>query len=189
MIYKLRWDRERFLTFDISPDDIEYIIGDFFLLDEPIWADFWKPINATFFDDSDSGKAISIPDITVWPGNACLALNAVAYKKLNLHIKAYGEFLRIESEGNPYWLFHSTKRTGFDLVDEKNSKRTINETGYVEMQALSFNEKQCKEELIFLSEFSDYRDMYCTEEFKTLVEKSGLKGLYFSTDLACVNEP
>ena len=189
MIYKLRWDRERFLTFDISPDDVEYIIGDFFLLDEPTWADFWKPMNATFFDDSDSGKAIRVPDITVWPGNACLALNARAYDKLNQYLIGYGEFLPIVSEGKPYWLFHSTRRTSLDLIDAKKSARTINQTGYVEMQALSFVESKCAEELVFLSEFSDYRDMYCTEKFKALVEESNLEGLYFSVDLACVNEP
>ncbi|PUA26447.1 MAG: hypothetical protein B0W54_22065 [Cellvibrio sp. 79] len=189
MIFKLRWDREKFLTFDISPDDIEYVLGDFFLLDEPLWSEFWKPLNATFFDDSDNGKAIKVPDITVWPGNACLALNAIALEKLNHYLKGYGELLPIESEGNPYWLFHSTKQTNLDLVDLEKSARTISETGYVEMQALTFNEKKCADELIFLSEFSDYRDMYCTEEFKQLVESNGLKGLYFSTDLACVNEP
>jgi len=75
-----------------------------------------------------------------------------------------------------------------EYIDSTKSHRTIDITGYVDMQALSFKEESLEGKLIFQTEFNNYRNMYCTGRFKTLVEKLGLKGLYFSTDLACVNE-
>lgn len=130
-----------------------------------------------------------MPDISEWFGHNCLALNQTAYDKLKSHLEKYGELLPTHSEGIPYWVFHSTQKTGMEHIDLDNSARSIDETGYVDMQSLAFKEETLKDQLVFQTEFSNYRNMYCTEEFKKLVESNGLKGLYFSTDLACVNEP
>lgn len=189
MIYKLRGDRQNFLSFDIDPLQIELMLGDYFLLHQPTWADFWTPLNASFYDDSDGQNAIKVPDITVWGTENCLALNQKAYEHLKAHLVNFGELLPIECEGIPYWLFHSTNKTGMEFVDLDQSARQVDEVDYVEMQALVFKEKALKGQLVFQTEFSNYRNMYCTEELKTLVEKLELKGLYFSTDLACINEP
>lgn len=85
-------------------------------------------------------------------------------------------------------MFHSTEKTSLEYINSTKSHRTVDITGYVDMQALVFKEKALEGKLIFQTEFNNYRDMYCTEEFKILVEKLELKGLYFSIDLACVNE-
>lgn len=188
MIYKLRFDPHNYLNFYIDAVDIELILGDFFLLDEPQWAEFWKPLNGTFSNDSDNQNLTAVPDITEWFGHNCLVLNQKAFDALNQQLAAHGELLPIQSEGKPYWLFHSTTKTGMDKIDESKSTRTIEETGFVDMQSLSFKEETLKNQLVFQTEFSNYRNMYCTEEFKTLVESNGLKGLYFSTDLACIDE-
>lgn len=189
MIYKLRANRDKYLNFFIDPYDIELVMGDYFLLGQPTWADFWKSVNATFYEDSDHGGALLMPDITVWGTSNCLALNQKAYDALSVTLQPFGEFLQVTSEGIPYRVFHSTLQTGLEFVDETKSKRTIDEVDYVEMQSLVFNEKLLEKKLIFQTEFNNYRNMYCTEAFKSLVESKGLKGLYFSTDLACVNEP
>ncbi len=189
MIYKLRHDRENFLSFDISAYDIEYILGDYFLLDKPLWAEFWQPINATFFDNSDEQNVIAMPDVSEWFGYNCLALNQKAFEILRSHLEKFGEFLPTQSEGILYWIFHSTKKTRMEHIDLNNSSSTTDETGFIDMQSLVFKEKTLQGQLIFQTEFSNYRNMYCTEEFKNLVESNGLKGLYFSTDLACINEP
>jgi hypothetical protein len=188
MIYKLRADRANYLNFYIDAYTIEKTIGDFFLLYEDQWVDFWKPVPGTFSDDSDANNVVKVPDITVWETENCLALNQNAYDKLKQHLAGIGELLPVECEGTPYWLFHSTNKTGMEYVDLDESERQVDPVDYVEMQALVFKEEALKGQLVFQTEFSNYRNMYCTEEFKTLVEKMELKGLYFSNDLACINE-
>ena len=188
MIYKLRADRANYLNCYIDSYTIEKTIGDFFLLHEDTWADFWKSVPCKFVDDSDAHTAIKVPDITVWETENSLVLNQNAYDKLKQHLAKVGELLPIECEGTPYWLFHSTNKTGMKHVDLNQSARQVDEVDYVEMQALVFKEDSLKDQLVFQTEFSNYRNMYCTEEFKTLVESNGLKGLYFSTDLACIYE-
>lgn len=81
------------------------------------------------------------------------------------------------------------KKTSIEYVDKTKSIRTIDAVGFVEMKSLVFSEKLLTQEIIFQTEFSNYLNMYCTENFKNLVESNGLQGLYFSTDLAGVNEP
>ncbi len=188
MIYKLGHDRERYLSFDISAYDIEYILGDFFLLDETLWAEFWQPMNAAFYDNSEEQNTVFMPDISDWFGYNCLALNQKSYEKLKSHLEKHGEILPIQCEGIAYWLFHSTVKTGMEYIDLNKSERSIDETGFVDMQALEFKEEALKSKLVFQTEFNNYRNMYCTEEFKRLVEENGLNGICFSTDLACLTE-
>lgn len=189
MIYRLRFDRFNYLVFDISAQEIEYKLGDFFLLQEPLWKDFWKPLEAKFSDDSDDGNTINLPDITCWFTDR-LALNQTAYKALASTLAPYGEILPVTCEGIPYWIFHPTKKTGMDAVDlNKSEREVIEECEYIGMQALVFKEEKLEHLLIFQTEFNGFKNIYCTEKFKSLVEKAGLKGLLFSTDLACINEP
>lgn len=189
MIYKLRADRQKYLNFYIDAYVIEKIIGDFFLLHQERWVDFWKPVPVAFADDSDSKNVVLPPDITVWATENCLALNQKAYDALKSHLDPFGEFLPLKPDGNPYWLFHSTRKTDLTHVDSDRSIRSVDEVDFVEMQSLVFNERSLKGELVFQTEFSGYKNMYCTEEFKSLIDHYQLAGLIFSTDLACVHEP
>jgi len=188
MIYRLRFDRFNFMTFDIWPEEVEAKLGDMFILDAPRWKEFWQPLNAQFTDMSDSGGVFKVPDITCWFTND-LALNQAAYDSLSKVLAPYGELLPCKCEGIPYWVLHVTHKTGMDAVDLSKSERIVEAGGYIDMQSLVFNEKKLDGLLIFKTEFSNYRNIYCTEEFKSLVENSGLKGLLFSTDLAGINEP
>lgn len=90
----------------------------------------------------------------------------------------------------PYWVLHVTKKIGLDAVDlSKSEREVIEECEYIGMQSLVFKEEKLKDLLLFQTEFSGYKNLYCTEKFKALIEKSGLKGLLFSTDLAGIYEP
>ena len=186
MIYKLRANREHFLNCYISPDEIEAKIGDYFLLDEPLWTPFWKPVEATFQDDSDKSNIIQPPDITIWYTSNNLALNQKAYDALRDELRSYGELLPITCAGNPYWLLHTTKKTDMDAVDVKNSERTIDEGGFIDLKKLSFKEDAVKDLLVFQTPYSDFRNLYCTDRFKILIESRGLKGLVFSEDLVSI---
>lgn len=187
MTYKLRFDRAKYLAFEISPDELEEKLGaDYlFMLDEPKWADFWKPVNAKFIDFSDKKNITTPPDITLWFTDQ-LVLSDKAYKLLSSQLKSYGEFLPVKSEGIPYWLFHVTNLAENDTIDEKTSKRNIEEGGYIDVIKLAFNESQVKDMLLFKTEYNGFKNVYCSEGFKDLVEKNCLNGLIFNTDLASI---
>lgn len=189
MIYKLRAERSSFLNFDIDAYEIELTLGDYFLLHQPRWADFWKPLPATFYEDSDDGNAVKIPDITVWGTYVCLALNDSAYQTLNADLSSYGEFLPATCEGNQYQVFHVTKKLGIDIVNQEKSSRVQEVDGYINLKSLHFEEDKLSDELIFLTEYDGFRNIYCTEKFKALTESHSLHGLRFSMDLVSIYEP
>jgi len=187
MIYKLRFDRTKYLTFEILPDELEEKFGaDYlFMLDEPTWLSFWKPVNAKFIDMSDRKNVTIPPDITCWFTDQ-LVLNENAYTQLSEHLKPYGEFLPVMCEGIPYWLLHVTCLTGMDVVDEVQSNRHIEEGGYIDVNRLTFKEERVKNLLLFKTEYNGYKNIYCTELFKQLVERNNLSGLIFNPDLAAL---
>lgn len=187
MIYKLRFDRTKFLAFEISPDELEEKFGadHLFMLDEPTWSTFWKPLNAKFIDFSDKKNVTMPPDITCWFTDQ-LVLNEKAYTLLADQLKPYGEFLPVTCEGIPYWVLHVTRLTGMDAVDEAQSSRHIEEGGYIDVARLAFKEERVNDMLLFKTEYNGYKNIYCTEQFKQMVEDNNLLGLVFNTDLAAV---
>ncbi len=186
MVYMLRADRAHYLNFYISPNEIESKLGDYFLLDEPLWHEFWKPVEAEFQDDSDQRNVVNPPDITIWYTTNNLALNQKAYEALKDELEPYGEFLPVKCAGNTYWLLHTTKKTDMETVDLKASERTIDEGGFIDLKKLVFRQDAVKDFLIFQTPYSDYRNLYASEKFKTLVQKSNLSGLIFSEDLISI---
>ena len=183
MVYKLRFDRFNFMEFNLSPTEIKGKLGDMFILDNSEqWAEFWSPLNGEFFDGSDAGNVIKLPDISLWFTNE-IVCNERAYNKVKKNLETYGEWLPICIEGVQYWLLHVTQKTGVDFVDRKNSERTINPIGKVDLIKLSFNESMIDDLLIFKTEYNNFKNIYCTEKFKLLVESNNLKGLIFSDDM------
>ena len=190
MIYRLKYDRFNYMVFDISFNEIAAKLGTPFALHDTTakWQDFWVPLTGFFYDDSDSENVIKIPDITCRFTDD-LAMNQRAYDLLKEDLSPYGEFLPITVEGIQYWILHVNKFTDMAAVDEANSSRFIDESTFINLEALAFKEDVIGDLLIFKTEYIDYRNIYCTEKFKTLIENSGLKGLAFTTDLASINEP
>ena len=186
MIYKLRFDRSRFLSFDISPDVLEESFGpDYFsLLEQPQWKSFWQPLPVEFFDDSDKHDVTKPPDITLWFTDQ-LVVNQKAYEALNDTLSSYGEWLPLQCEGLPYWLLHITRTTGMDAVDSASVRR-VEESGYIDVKKLQFNPSAVKDLLLFKSEFDDGKNIFCSDEYRTLIEEHGLQGLVFSKDLASI---
>jgi len=187
MTYKLRFDRSKYLAFEISPDELEEKLGadHLFMLDEPEWSKFWKPINARFIDFSDKKNVTTPPDITLWFTDQ-LVLNEKAYKLLSSQLESYGEFLPVKCEGIPYWVLHVTKMAENNAIDEISSNRNIEEGGYIEVINLTLNEEQVKNMLLFKTEYNGFKNIYCSEGFKAIVEENSLNGLIFNTDLASV---
>ncbi|GMR16297.1 MAG: hypothetical protein BMS9Abin31_0619 [Gammaproteobacteria bacterium] len=183
MIFKLRFDRFNFMEFELSPSEIEAKLGDIFILDNTnTWSDFWKPINGSFFDDSDKQNIIALPDIALWSTDE-IVCNEKAYNILKNTLAPYGEWLPVSIEGVSYWLLHVTQKTGIEFVDVKNSIRTIDIVDHIEIEKLLFNENMLNEMLIFKTQYNNYNNIYCLDKFKILVEENDLQGLIFSKDM------
>lgn len=190
-VYKLRSARESYMNVYISPHEIAAKLGDPFIISPDAtqeenlnWSEFWQPLDITFQDDSDHQTASNLPDITWWHDNQ-LVLNQKAYDALSEPLSSYGEFLPLNCERVPYWLFHVTKRTAIDAVDLKKSERTIDPVGLIEISKLQFIGEAIAGLLLFKTEYNNYLyNTYCTEEFKSLVEGVCLKGLFFSHDMS-----
>jgi hypothetical protein len=187
MIYKLRFDRNKHLAFDISPEELESKLGEdhFFLLDEPIWSSFWKSLDVQFHDDSDKKNVSSLPDITCWFTDQ-LVLSEKAYSSLSEALTPYGEFLPVKYNGSSFWVFHITKLTGLDAINQPDSERLVEASGHIEVKQMSFNNNAVAGLLVFKTEYNGYNNVYCSDEFKTLLENTGLEGLVFNPDLASV---
>lgn len=189
MIYRVKYDRQNYMVFDISADEIEYGLGDIFLLYDSAssWSEFWKPLNGRFLDDSDSQQLVKVPDVSTWFINE-LVLNDDAFSKLSVHLSKCGEFLPVAVEGIPYWILHVNKFIDMHAIDESKSERFLDAANCINLVSLTFNESEISDLLLFRTEYTGYKNLYCTEKFKSLIESSGLKGLLFSTDLACIED-
>jgi len=187
MVFKLRFNRSDFLVFDVSPEELEDQFGEdhFFLLDEPIWASFWKPINAQFHDDSDGQNVAALPDITCWFTDQ-LVLNKQAYQKLGSTLEPYGEFLPVQYERTSFKILHVTKLTGLEAINQDESDRLVEESGHIEINKISFKDDAIRDLLLFKTEYDGYKNIYCSNKFKDLIEGSKLNGLIFNADLASV---
>jgi len=187
VVYKLRFDRNDFLAFDISPEELEAKLGEdyFFMLDEPNWSDFWQALDVQFHDDSDKKNVSSLPDITCWFTDQ-LVLSELAHNALSEILTPYGEFLSVKYKETSYWVFHVTKLTSLDVIDQTDSVRTVEASGHIEVERMSFINSTVKDLLIFKTEYNGFKNVYCSDKFKSLIDNAGLKGLVFNEDLAAI---
>ena len=184
MVYKLRFNRNTHLLFDISADEIEAKLGVIFLLDHlENWSEIWTPLDGRFYDDSDKKNMLSVPDITLWFTDE-IVCNDKAYRVLKEPLGSYGEWLPVNVEGIAYWLLHVTKKTEMENINLKASERTIDAIDNIEVQKLSFIQKKIEDLLIFKTAYNNYQNIYCTENFRNLIEKNKLQGLVFSSDMS-----
>lgn len=176
MIYRLKFDRSRFLCFDVSPDEWLEKLGPRYLfqLDERDWSAFWPTINGQFFNDSDGDNLPKVPDISVWFMQN-LVLNEKARALLQSEhpewAKGCGELLALQCEGIDYSAWHSTHIVSDECIDQSKSQRTVEESGHIELQALAFKADAIFEQPLFHCNFDDAQALFCTQEFKYWAEK------------------
>jgi len=184
--YKLRFDRNHFMSFDITSTELRSKLGSDFrlMLDKPSWSDFWVEMNAQFYDDSDKKNVISIPEITCWITDR-LMFSEQAKLELEAKLNQYGEFLPVKCEGIAYYVFNVTNVID-NAVDEEESKRIIEESGYINVEKLSFIEEKVSNNLLFKTHWNGLANIYCNDKFKTMIEQSGYSGLVFSENLASI---
>ncbi len=136
------------------------------------WLNRWQGLTLHFYDAYKSKKAKRRPDITVFEKR--LFMSKKAKNALEPILEDLGEYLPVTCDGVDSFIFNPLKVLG---VNESLSVREDYET-----KAIVFNDQNFP--LIFKTEFDDYVRLFCTDEFKKVVEDNNFLGLYFQADLA-----
>jgi len=91
-----------------------------------------------------------------------------------------GEFLPVKYEQGDAWLFNPLSiAEDVDGLDKKLSVK--NEWGDIEN--IAFHENKVKEFSIFRCMFDINKNVFCQDTVKQVIEKAGLKGVFFTPDL------
>nr|WP_086938773.1 hypothetical protein [Thaumasiovibrio occultus] len=142
-------------------------------------SDIWVNEPTSFTQHFKS--ATLTPDISVW--RHCLVLNERAYQALHSTLAADGEFLPLTIDGSEYHLFNVFT---FGKEDPAQTKPEIFEGMEIGILSLGFLEDELSDKTVFKSKKEGCLLLYCTEDFKTLVESHQLSGIHFDPDLLAI---
>jgi len=191
-MHRIRADRDNFLMFYITPQELRSKMGRTcrYNIDRtPKAQPDWVTPDAVFKQDPQMKGADKLPDISYWT-TSHMVLNQKAYNVLSSHLKPYGEFLPVNVEGKPYYIFNTLKLVDESFINLDMSEREFEGEGELKMQVglhkLKFKEVRLKDTLVFKTEYDTYLNIFCGDEFKKMVEMAGLTGLLFKEDLASI---
>jgi hypothetical protein len=162
------------------PEDIEDTMAFQFPQHNLALANTWKPVRLEFKElPPDPQKP---PDICTWHG-ACLILSPKAYDAIGQLISPFGEFLPVDYNGTEYMIFNC--RT-LGRTDDINSKVEQFEGVPMGVEKLAFNAVDVIDKVIFKTPLNYSACCFCGDLFKGAVEKAGLRGIRFETNLTHV---
>jgi hypothetical protein len=109
-----------------------------------------------------------------------LVLNESAYNCLSNSLSEFGEFVDLKTNDDKLYLFNPLMFAQEDL--------SLTERAYLDgfedgLKSLVFDDEDISKKLIFKSKMQSGLSLYCTDDFKRLVNDNNLTGLVFNTDL------
>jgi hypothetical protein len=187
-IYKTSFNYDSFLSLDINLKDMMFAIGEHigtknflsYSSQNLSLLEYWKDdFKANFVAVDGLPEASGRPDITAW-NKANFVMSEAAYEVLKLHLAEYGEFLPINIDDKPYYIFNCLNAVEVDSSSELDlSPRG----GFLGVKKIGFTNEVVENNLVFKSKFDRGSAIYCGDKFKSLLEDNNLKGLNFNTDL------
>jgi len=142
--------------------------------------DKWPECHA-WFDDLDGDIEITArPDVYIW-NYTILSLSPRAKSVLGDQLLILGEFLPFQCGGEEWYLFvpHSVVE-----ADESVSEHRIENGLMMGTNRLGFRSENVGTNMLFKTNYDKHANLYCSESFKSLVDRHQLSGLNFETDLA-----
>ena len=109
-----------------------------------------------------------------------LVLNEPAYECLSASLSELGEFIDLKINGDNLYLFNPLI---FAQEDLKLTERAYLDGFEDGLKSLVFDDEDISNKLIFKSKMQSGLSLYCTDDFKKLVNDNNLTGLVFNTDL------
>lgn len=171
-IYRLGYDRFEWPIVNISPDEIEdkFSNGRSNLVVSESMIDAWNTLNGTYYYSKDNPVKNSCPDLSkrLWE----MVFSEEAKTKLEKSLGKYAEFLPISIDGDKRYIFNLLNATS--AIDQFNSKMKIHNGVEMGVEKIAFLAHEVKDLCIFNTPYDGYSHIYCTDEFKSLIENSGL---------------
>lgn len=179
-------DNYKFQEFDLDILDIVSFVPEAkdlievmnFSFHNTIFTNHWERIESSFSPVGGFPNA-DIPDICRWIG-ATLVLSKKAHETLKEILQPYGEFLPVVCGDEIYHIYNCLTEVD---VNESESHRIMNGEDIVEVKKIAFDKASINTKLVFKTKFNLCLDIFCTEQLKYAVEKSGLTGVIFSENL------
>ena len=186
MLYTIVQDSNRYRSLVWDDAQITQLVGE---SDMELRIDMWnsprtykdvfdETLRVSFKPLSKQSEKLAIPDVSVLQGR--LFLSSKAHSVLSNLIKPDGEFLKVNFDGEDGYIFTplcvAEKLGGLDIQLSRK-----NEWGDVE--SLSFHEEKVKGCALFRCEYDMFMSLHCQQIVKDAIEKAGLKGVFFTTDI------
>ena len=109
-----------------------------------------------------------------------LIMKMPVYELLKERLANFGEFLPVKAEGNNMMLFNLLTFG----QEQKDMCLTKYEDGFEDgLELLAFEQDNIQNKLLFKSKLEGAQKVYCTDEFKNIIQSNNLKGLVFDEDL------
>lgn len=109
-----------------------------------------------------------------------LIMKMPVYELLKDRLVNVGEFLPVKAEGNSMMLFNLLTFG----QEQKDMCLTKYEDGFEDgLELLTFEQDNIQNKLLFKSKLEGAQKVYCTDEFKNIIQSNNLKGLVFDEDL------
>jgi hypothetical protein len=184
-IYKVQPDQENYKSFNLDVEEIFTELGEAFEFNFPSLGisvkEQWKTLSSgEFIQPPEFPNAIAIPDISEWQSGD-LVLSEKAYELLEKYLSGYGEFLPVKCVNSTYYIFNVLNI--LDVVDKENSEQDIDQGVFMGLKRLSFKSNLLEDTLLFKIKYDNLGSIYCTSNFKHLIEELELTGLVFHIDL------
>jgi hypothetical protein len=140
-------------------------------------AEHWESFSGTF--KKVRTGADQLPDITCWRG-ATLVLSDAAKNVLETQLKACGELLPINCNGQTYYIFNCLELASLNM---DLSKQLPLEQDLIEFENIVFDKSNSQEIQLFKSKEEGCTAVFCSEKFAQMVNENGLKGIRFLGNL------
>lgn len=109
-----------------------------------------------------------------------LIMKMPVYELLKERLAYFGEVLPVQAEGNNMMLFNLLTFG----QEQKEMCITKYEDGFeAGLELLTFEQGDVQNKLLFKSKLEGAQKVYCTDEFRNIIQNNKLKGLVFDEDL------
>lgn len=141
-------------------------------------SNIWQRMQATFESIADVTLSETIPDVTTWVAGTLVLSNKA--KQLLTCLEGHGEYLPIDTPAGEYWIFNCLEVLP---TDEKQSKRTAEQSQGLDIKTIVFSEDVIKNTYIFKTDYDGFRSTFCTDVLKEQITKHKLSGVTFNANL------
>lgn len=178
-IYKLAYRVRSYLSFVVSPEELEDKLGSVTYPNGKPLASLWQPMVATLYNRYNDNAEGKMPDISDWVGN--MVFSDAAFAALESMLSPFGEFLPLQVGENGWYVYNATEI--YNCVDSSKSSRNVIDGLVMDITSLAFDETKLGPAPVFRTDYDRRMSVYCNQSFKDAVQAHGFEAVLFREDL------